>query len=306
MSVIRIKKSDNFVSIHKGALENPKLSFKAKGLWAYCMSRKNDWVFHVSHLSTVSKEGEDAIYSAIKELEAEGYVKKIQKNISGKFQKVDYEVYEEPQLKKCLPHRDFPDAGFPDAGNPALVNIDSIVNIDKQIKPPNPQKGEAPKGACEFLAFGKFVSLRKEDHERFCKDNGFEVISGLIDEINDYLLSSGKKPYKDYAAAIRQWLRRRKQQQKPIVPASNDTQLNDLQKQNWKLNQDLVQELKIDYPDKASGLNFFYKHYVLKDRNDPSFDISGLVNHRDFCRVLGKHLKLNIEEVRFQNGQIQL
>lgn len=140
MTVLRIKKSDNFVCIHKGALENPKLSFKAKGLWAYCMSRKNDWQFHVSHLSKVSKEKEDAVYSAIKELEKEGYIRKVQNNKNGKFEKVDYEVYEESQLKKCLPQPGFPDAGFPDAGNPALVSNDGSVNIEEEIY----TEGKAP------------------------------------------------------------------------------------------------------------------------------------------------------------------
>ena len=74
MSIIRVKHDKNYVCIHKGALEDPNLSFKAKGLWAYCMSRPDDWEFHVSHLASVSKEKECAIYSALKELKREGYV----------------------------------------------------------------------------------------------------------------------------------------------------------------------------------------------------------------------------------------
>jgi hypothetical protein len=168
MSVIRIKHDKNYVCIHKGALEDPNLSFKAKGLWTYCMSKPNDWEFHVNHLTTVSKDGEDAIYSAIKELIEYGYMKKIQANVGGKFQSVDYEVYETPQLKKSLPHRDFPDAGFPDAGNPALVSNDSsLVSNDKHRKgsAPPPVSAEA-ESLCDF-----FIKKIKERSPNFKDPN---------------------------------------------------------------------------------------------------------------------------------------
>jgi hypothetical protein len=130
MSVIRVKHQKNYVVIHKGALENPKLSFKAKGLWAYCMSRPDDWEFHVSHLATVSKEKEDAIYSGIKELIDEGYCRKFQTNKGkgegngrGSFGAVDYEIYEEP-VSNNFSQTDFPEAKDPLPSNPALPSID--------------------------------------------------------------------------------------------------------------------------------------------------------------------------------------
>lgn len=134
MTVLRVRKTENFVILHKGALEDPNLSFKAKGLWAYCLSRPDDWVFHVKHLSTVSQDGEDAVYSAIKELQEAGYIRKIQTQANGRFQKVDYEIYEIPiEIQKILPLRDFPDAVFPDAENPALLSIDPIPSIEEEI-----------------------------------------------------------------------------------------------------------------------------------------------------------------------------
>lgn len=173
------------------------------------------------------------------------------------------------------------------------------------FNPPNPQGGDAPSGAvCEILAFGKFVIIEKQAHQKLCEEHGFELISSLIDEINDYLASTGKKPYKDYAATIRQWIRRRKQQTPKISPPTPSApSLATHQQKNWDENKALVDELKVEHPDVASGLNWFYKHYVLKDRNDPGFDVSGLISHADFCRVLGKHLRLRIYEAKFLNGQ---
>ena len=134
MSVIRIKKTENFVVLHKRALEDPRLSFKAKGLWAYCLSRPNDWTFHVTHLATVSKEGTDAIYSAIKELIECGYARKIQEVKGGKFQKVDYEIFETCQIQEILPLRDFPYTEDPQTENPPLLSIDPIPSIEEENK----------------------------------------------------------------------------------------------------------------------------------------------------------------------------
>lgn len=139
MTVVRIKKENNFVTLYKACLQDVSISLKAKGLWAFCMGQPDDWTFHVSQLSTVLKEGEDAIYSALKELIEHGYCKRIQNNINGKFQTVDYEINEFPEeFKKRLPHRDFPDAGVPDAVNPGLLSNDPIPSIEEKqiVRPP--------------------------------------------------------------------------------------------------------------------------------------------------------------------------
>jgi hypothetical protein len=84
----------------------------------------------------------------------------------------------------------------------------------KDIKPPTPLKGDIPETGSPPvgpLKFGKFVSLSKEEFQelqKFC--GGTDPLSEIIQEINDYLSSTGKKPYKDYAATIRNWFRRRK------------------------------------------------------------------------------------------------
>ena len=71
--VIRIKKHEkNFVILDKGFLEDENLSFKAKGILTYLLSKPDNWEVSVSHLVEVSKEGKTAIYSALKELEEAG------------------------------------------------------------------------------------------------------------------------------------------------------------------------------------------------------------------------------------------
>ena len=191
---------------------------------------------------------------------------------------------------------------------PSLYKEQILKTTDTKAsnKPPNPRGGDEPDGSGlrEKMAFGKFVSLMKEDYYLLCSLNGKETIDSLIEEMNDYLASTGKKPYKDYAAALRTWIRNRKEKEKnkPKPNLNNEkSDLNEVQKKNWKLNHDLVNELKIDCPDKCGGFNFYYKHYVLKDKNNPNFDISALIDHRSFCQYLDKHYKLNTEKVNFHD-----
>lgn len=66
----------------------------------------------------------------------------------------------------------------------------------------------------DALVFGKFVKLTKEEYEKSCQEITKEITDSLIDQINDFLASTGKKPYKDYAATIRVWFRRSKNQPK--------------------------------------------------------------------------------------------
>lgn len=125
MSVVKVQILENFTVLYNAVLENPRLSFKAKGLWAYCMSRPKDWEFHVNHLATVSQDGKESVYSALKELEDEGLVEKVQERDNGKFSKFDYIIYPYPQeIQIILPQRQKPDTVKPDTENPPLLSTD--------------------------------------------------------------------------------------------------------------------------------------------------------------------------------------
>ena len=73
MSIVRIKKERNFVQINKEMLEEPELSLKTKGLISYCLTKPDDWQFHITQLASVLKEGERAIRSSINEAIKAGY-----------------------------------------------------------------------------------------------------------------------------------------------------------------------------------------------------------------------------------------
>lgn len=224
MSVIKVKTQKDFTVLYNVVLENPKLSFKAKGLWAYCMSRPNDWQFHVSHLATVSKNGVDSVYAALKELIAEGLVQKVQKNEKGKFGPVDYIIYPYPQLKESLPRPENPEAvkdsspyreekpqvvdnvplrDFPETENPALLNKDILLNKEtkKELSIVSQKK------------WGDFVEMTEENFLKLVKIYSQSVVLDIFQSINDYCANNRPKGYKDYVAAFRTFYKNYKTKQ---------------------------------------------------------------------------------------------
>ena len=79
-SIIRVvhNRENPYVQLNKGALWDSRLSLKAVGLWARCLSKKDDWKFNVRKLASKMKEGKASIYGAMEELIENGYVIKIE------------------------------------------------------------------------------------------------------------------------------------------------------------------------------------------------------------------------------------
>jgi hypothetical protein len=135
MSIIRIdhNKDNPYVMLNKKALEDKNLSWAAKGLWAYLISRPDDWSVSVAHLSTIYDQyggGETAIYNYLNELIKHGYCESKQvKGEKGQFGKFEYIIYE---FKKCLPQPGSPDADRPDAANLTTTNKGDIKIKEQQ------------------------------------------------------------------------------------------------------------------------------------------------------------------------------
>lgn len=106
MSILRIEhnKENPYVILNKRILEDCDLSWTAKGLWSYLMSRPDNWNVSVSHLKTIFKGkggGEKAIYSILNELIKAGYcVRNTFRHPNGLYAKMEYVITE---FKNFLP-----------------------------------------------------------------------------------------------------------------------------------------------------------------------------------------------------------
>ena len=77
MAIVRVikDKSNPYVLLNKTCLSDDRLSWKAKGLHSYLLSLPDDWKIYTEDLKNRSKDGKDAIRSAINELIDLGYIK---------------------------------------------------------------------------------------------------------------------------------------------------------------------------------------------------------------------------------------
>lgn len=101
--VIRIRKRvNNFVMMDKGFLEDDRLSYKAKGILAYLLSKPNDWKVIVGNLVAQSKDGKASVYAGLKELKECGYYQKVPiRNEQGtRIIRWESTVFEVPELSK--------------------------------------------------------------------------------------------------------------------------------------------------------------------------------------------------------------
>ena len=121
-----------FTIINNVAIIDPKLSWKAKGILAYMRSRPDDWQFYSTEVSKHSTDGMSSLLAGLRELEACGYLKRVQENKHGKFSDLEWQIADTPAFLPQIgfPHTETPHAEKPHAENRALLNTDS-TNTDK-------------------------------------------------------------------------------------------------------------------------------------------------------------------------------
>ena len=101
----------------------------------------------------------------------------------------------------------------------SYINKSNIRVIEEEIekeiyKEKDPSPPKIPEK--EEMKFGEYVHLPKEDYETFCSKRGKDKVDDMVESINDYILSHGAKPYKDYSATLRAWFKKDDKQSKVI------------------------------------------------------------------------------------------
>ena len=102
MAVMRVVKNKDYSTVHNGFINNKNLSFKAKGILLYFLSKPDNWEFYLQEMAKNSKDGVESIKAGISELENLGYIhKSLKRSDNGKLSGgYDYTVYEIPQPKQ--------------------------------------------------------------------------------------------------------------------------------------------------------------------------------------------------------------
>lgn len=140
MAVYRVNKTRGYTVMANYHLRDKNLSLKAVGLLSKMLSFNDGWQFSTKGLSTLCKEGSDAVLAAIRELEAAGYLVRHQsRDEKGRMSSMIFDIYEKPQTglpgtdkpHTENPFTDNPVTGKPFTENPAQRNTNQVINNER-------------------------------------------------------------------------------------------------------------------------------------------------------------------------------
>ena len=179
MGIVRVQKNSNYSVISNVHLQDESLSWKAKGILSYLLSKPDDWQIYIAHLKNQSTDGKDATASGIRELIEAGYITRdYTRNEAGQIIGRDYVVYETALEDKALekpvngddnPKTENPTLDNPTTVKPSLLNTDTIkdglkTNNDDIQAPPDPVS-EPNKETSPSLSKNELITLVPEDFQ---------------------------------------------------------------------------------------------------------------------------------------------
>ena len=179
MAVFRVEKATGYTVMSNYHLRDKNLSCKACGLLSKMLSLPDEWDYTTRGLAAICKDGVDSITTALKELEACGYLTRVRRrDEKGRVTDTEYVIYERPKNtptdeKKAessgfscgaphpaspdpdFPYQVFPEQDSPDQDNPAQINKE-ISNTEESITE------KTIKDSRSFVPFSPSVNARED------------------------------------------------------------------------------------------------------------------------------------------------
>lgn len=135
-NLMNVSDGDPFTMIPNETLNDSSLSWKAKGLLAYLVSKPPRWKFYCYDIENHSKDGKESIRSGLKELRKHGYAKLVRYVKDGRTVEWRLHISKTPKFKKTttqevvfIPTKR-PDPDFPDQENTDHLVIKKESNTD--------------------------------------------------------------------------------------------------------------------------------------------------------------------------------
>lgn len=143
--IVRVSKRETpFVVIDKTGLQDPKLSFKAKGLLAYLLSLPDDWSVNIRDLANRSTDGRASVAAGLQELLENGYAIHHQKrSTDGKWEAGSWQIFEIPHDSDVSTV-----ARFSGHGESAILNTQP-TETDKNMSDPADADVDVEAGTAE-------------------------------------------------------------------------------------------------------------------------------------------------------------
>ena len=130
-TIIRAPRRDRFVIMDQRAVEDERLSWAARGLLGYLLSRPDDRKVLVNDLRKRGDLGRDGIYRLLKELRTIGYARYVRlRDRYGRIQGGFYIIREIADS----PHPDLPDRAEPHTDEPGPANPGALPTTDLDLR----------------------------------------------------------------------------------------------------------------------------------------------------------------------------
>lgn len=167
---------DRFGQVPVELLNDPNISFKAKGLFAFMQAKPDGWSFSVARIAAQAKEGREAVAAGLKELEDKGYlVRTPSHNSEGVFDGYDYEL-------RITPLSETRNTGNPSTVNPQTEKPYTISKIDSSKKELNKYKYSSNE---EYRALPceeekSYKNLKPEDSQKEKVEYGNKDVNEML------------------------------------------------------------------------------------------------------------------------------
>lgn len=138
MGIIRVAKNSNYVVMNRTALNDERLSWKAKGIMAYMLSMPDDWVFYMDELTSHSTDGKASFRAGFNELKKCGYIERKPVREGQRIKEWETIVHEMPKNPLFTDFQEVEnqevenqDVGFQEVENQPLLSTDNnqVLNI---------------------------------------------------------------------------------------------------------------------------------------------------------------------------------
>lgn len=152
-----------YMMMMRDVAQDERLSYDARGMLSYILSKPKDWVVKVDDLRT-EKAGRDKVRGILKEMSEFGYAvlpERIQ-SPDGKWGWTAYEIYENPEYnEKFQPKTEKPKSVQPNSVNTSSYKIESQESKEKKVQKTRSTSPEARTSLPKIESF----TLPKQNHE---------------------------------------------------------------------------------------------------------------------------------------------